>query len=92
MQPENEPERGHWFYLDLSAMAQSAGVPARRDLYVEAGPAANPGGFPIGGQARVNLPNDHLQYAVTWALLAAALVVIYVAYHLKLEREQKAKA
>ena len=37
----------------------------------------------------VELPNDHLQYAITWGLLALILAVIYVAYHLKLERERR---
>ena len=46
-------------------------------LIVEAGPAPNPGGLPIGKQARVGLPNDHLAYALTWYALAAALAVIY---------------
>lgn len=89
MQPENEPERGQWFYMDLAAMAKASGIDARTDLYIEAGPAENPGGLPMGGQTKIDLPNDHLQYAITWALLAAALIVIYVVYHLKLEREKR---
>ena len=89
LQPENEPRNNHWFFLDVPAMAASMGVSARPDIYVEAGDAPNPGDLPIGGQTKVNLPNDHLQYAVTWALLAIALAVIYVAYHVKLERERK---
>ncbi len=92
MQPENEPDRRVWFYLDVAAMAKAAGVAAREDLYVEAGPGTNPGGLPVGGQARIDLPNDHLQYAITWALLAMALVVVYVVFHLKLEREGKGSA
>lgn len=87
-QPDNEPERNVWFYIDPKQMAASAGVPARTDLYVDADAAPNPGGFPIGGQTRINLPNDHLQYAVTWALLALSLAGVYVMYHLKLERER----
>jgi surfeit locus 1 family protein len=35
------------------------------------------------GQTRINLPNDHLQYAITWFSLAIALAVIYVVYHLQ---------
>ena len=89
MQPDNEPQNHIWFYVDLPAMAAASGVPLRTDLYVDAGPAENPGGFPVGGQTRIELPNDHLQYAVTWGLLAAALAVIYVLYHLKLERERR---
>ena len=36
-------------------------------------PTPNPGGLPIGGVTIVDLPNSHLQYAVTWYGLAAAL-------------------
>ena len=55
-------------------------------MFLDAGPAPNPGGIPIGGQTKVELPNDHLQYAITWDFLAVALAVIYVVYHLKLGR------
>jgi surfeit locus 1 family protein len=89
MQPDNEPQNNMWFYVDLPAMAAASGAAVRTDLYVDAGSAENPGGFPIGGQTRIEMPNDHLQYALTWGLLAAALLVIYVLYHLKLERERQ---
>ena len=49
--------------------------------FVDAGPAANPGGIPIGGQTRTDLPNDHLQYAITWYSFAITLMVIYLVYH-----------
>jgi surfeit locus 1 family protein len=87
-QPENEPQKNVWFYLSPAEMVQAAGIPARTDLYLDADLAPNPGGFPIGGQTRINLPNDHLQYAITWALLALSLAVVYVIFHLKLERER----
>lgn len=89
MQPDNEPQHNMWFFIDLPAMATHATLPLRTDLYVDAGPAENPGGYPLGGQTRLELPNDHLQYALTWGLLALALIVIYVVYHLKLERERR---
>lgn len=89
MQPDNEPRHNMWFFVDLPAMAAHAALPLRNDLYVDAGPADNPGGYPVGGQTRIELPNDHLQYALTWGLLALALIVIYVTYHLKLERERR---
>jgi len=89
MQPDNEPGRNMWFFVDLPAMAAASGVDLRTDLYVDAGPAEIPGKYPVGGQTRIELPNDHLQYAITWGLLAAALAVIYVLYHLKLERERR---
>jgi surfeit locus 1 family protein len=83
LQPDNEPARNIWFWSDLQAMAAHADIAPERmvPVFLEAGPAPNPGGVPIGGQTKVNLPNDHLQYAITWYALAAGLAVIYVLYH-----------
>jgi len=85
--PANDPARGEWFWIDIPAMARAAGVPEALPFYVEAGPAPNPGGLPVGGQANTDLPNDHLQYAITWYALAAALAVIYL---ILLRRERAA--
>jgi surfeit locus 1 family protein len=89
MQPDNEPDKNVWFFLDLPAMVAKAGLQARSDIYVEAAASDIPGTYPLGGQTRINLPNDHLQYAITWALLAGALIVIYVIYHLRPPQEPK---
>lgn len=78
--PENDARKNVWLWTDIPAMAQHLGRPLQ-PVVVEALATPNPGGFPIGGQTRINLPNDHLQYALTWYLLAAALVAIYVLYH-----------
>lgn len=87
-QPDNEPAKNVWFYVDPAAMTAAAGVAARTDLYLDAEKSDIPGNYPLGGQTRIELPNDHLQYAVTWALLALSLAGVYVVYHLKLERER----
>jgi len=80
--PDNRPDLNFFFWVDLPAMAKLAGQPNTEARFlVEAGPAKNPGSFPIGGQTRIDLPNDHLQYAITWFSLAIALTVIYVLYH-----------
>jgi surfeit locus 1 family protein len=85
--PANDPARAEWFWIDLPAMAHAAGVTEALPFYLEAGPAPNPGGLPVGGQANTDLPNDHLHYAITWYALAAALAVIYL---LLLRRERAA--
>jgi surfeit locus 1 family protein len=89
--PDNEPANDVWFYVDVPAMARWAGLAAPRPYFLEAGPAPNPGGFPIGGQSRIELPNNHLQYAITWYSFAVSLAVIYILYHRKREREEQAK-
>ncbi len=78
LMPDNDPTRNVWFWYDLPAMAEAAGVPDAAPLYIEAGATANPGGVPIGGQTQIQLPNNHLQYALTWYALAIALAVIYI--------------
>jgi surfeit locus 1 family protein len=81
--PNNEPEQNRWFWRDLGAMATSmlgSGAPAVAPFFLEAEQSAIPGGWPLGGQTRLDLPNNHLQYAITWFLLALCLVVIYVIY------------
>jgi cytochrome oxidase assembly protein ShyY1 len=35
------------------------------------------GALPKAGPLRVNLPNNHLQYAITWFSLAACLVGVF---------------
>lgn len=75
--PENDAARREWFYIDVAALARAAGVPDAMPFYLEAGPAPNPGGLPVGGQTATDLPNPHLHYAITWYALAAALAVIY---------------
>jgi surfeit locus 1 family protein len=82
--PENVPERNVWFHVDVPLMRSMAGgkPDAKLDsFFLEADATANPGGFPIGGQTRLDIPNDHLQYAITWFLIALALAGVYLAYH-----------
>ena len=68
-------------------MARCAGLEGVLPFTVDAGPAPNPGGWSRGGVTRTALPNDHLQYAITWFVLAGALSVIYVLYHRKRDTE-----
>jgi surfeit locus 1 family protein len=70
-----------WFVKDVSAIAGAAGVVAAAPVLIEADSTPNPGGWPLGGQTRVDFPNDHLQYAVTWFGLALALLGVYLVYH-----------
>ena len=83
--PRNDAPGNQWFWIDIPAMAEHAGL-AFQPAFVEAGPAANAGGLPLGGQTRIELRNNHLGYAITWYALAVALAAIYVIYHLRRPR------
>ncbi|KAF6127550.1 SURF1 cytochrome c oxidase assembly factor [Phyllostomus discolor] len=67
--PENNPERNHWHYRDLEAMAKVTGT---EPIFIDADFKSTVPGGPIGGQTRVTLRNEHTQYIVTWYGLCAA--------------------
>lgn len=76
--PDNEPARGLWYYPEIDAMAAAAGLSRIAQLVLAADDRPNPGGLPEGAPAAVAIPNRHLEYAVTWYGLAAALAAVYV--------------
>ena len=77
------PDFAHriWFARDVAGIARADDLRLAAPAILEATMPRNARGWPRGGQTRVDLPNDHLQYALTWFLLAGALAVAYVAYH-----------
>jgi surfeit locus 1 family protein len=74
--PDNSPAKNEYYWKDIAAMTASAGLDRSEvlDLFVDAGPYDDPAALPVGGVTNIDLPNNHLQYAVTWYGLAAALV------------------
>jgi surfeit locus 1 family protein len=78
------PDTAHriWYSRDVAAMAAAARVKLAAPVVVEADAAPNPGGWPKGGQTQVTFRNEHLQYAITWFGLAAALLGVYLAFHI----------
>lgn len=88
--PDNEPARNNWFYVDVAAMRDALGIATEIDYWFAVDAPANPGGYPLGGQTRVNIANDHLQYAATWFIFAITLVVIYLIFGLRRGRSEAA--
>jgi surfeit locus 1 family protein len=77
--PASNAETNVWLYGELPEMAAHLGLETA-PVFVEIEANDVPGGFPIGGQTRVTLPNNHIEYAFTWLGLAIAMVVIYILY------------
>ncbi|HXQ45290.1 MAG TPA: SURF1 family cytochrome oxidase biogenesis protein [Caulobacteraceae bacterium] len=77
--PANEPGANLWYWRDIPAMATALGVsaPAPSFLMLER-PAPPPGG-PTPAAIPADIPNNHLQYAITWFGLALALAGVYLA-------------
>jgi surfeit locus 1 family protein len=83
MIPDNDPAKNIFYWKDRDVMAATAGLPAGYRLvpiFVDANNAPNPGGLPVGGVTIIDLPNNHLQYAVTWYGLAAALAGVLLVW------------
>ena len=90
--PDNEPKANRWFWRDLGAMARSMfpeGTVEVAPFFLDAEKSDVPAGWPEGGQTRLDLPNNHLQYAITWFLLALCLLVIYAVYVRGLYRRRR---
>ena len=78
--PDNDPAKNVFYWKDVRAMRETSGLDPAIDVLpfvVDAGDAANPGGLPVGGTTLIDLPNNHLQYAVTWYGLALALCGVF---------------
>ena len=84
--PANDISRNIWHWRNLAGMAQAAfpstpGTVLPLSIDREADPAgrAEPDA-PRGGVTRISLPNRHLEYALTWYGLGAALLGVYVTF------------
>lgn len=78
--PPADRARRLWFLRDPRAMAEVLGWAEARQLapfYIDLEAPLPPGGVPKPGPLQVSLKNDHLQYAVTWFLLAAAVTIAF---------------
>lgn len=95
--PDNDLRANIYYWKDLPTMASESGIAADKlvPFFIDADSTPNPGGLPIGGVTIIDLPNSHLQYAVTWYGLAATLLVIagisvWRRYHPKAPQEPEA--
>ena len=77
--PDDRPAENQWFSRDPAAIANAKGLTVA-PFYVAADDTPNPGGWPQGGQTSLSLPNNHLQYALTWFGIALTLVGVFGAF------------
>jgi surfeit locus 1 family protein len=75
--PQPDPGHNLWFERDPGAIARARNWGEVAPFFIELESPVPPGGLPFPGPLRVELPNDHLQYAMTWFGLAAVLVVCF---------------
>lgn len=85
--PDNRSAEREWFSVDLPGLSEQTGLELA-SVYVVAGPAAANGDaeavtYPVPMGRLPELPNNHLQYALTWFALAGSLLCVYVLAHFR---------
>ncbi|KQT88074.1 SURF1 family protein [Aurantimonas sp. Leaf443] len=79
--PDNDPAKNTFFWREVPAMAAGLALPDKATLLpftLDTGAGRAPGGWPVGGTTVIDIPNNHLQYAITWYGLAAVLAVMTI--------------
>lgn len=78
--PNDEPAKNLWFTADPQAIAAAKRVGPVAPFYVEQQSPVPPGGLPRPGSLAVTLPDNHLQYALTWYGLALVLLISFASW------------
>jgi surfeit locus 1 family protein len=78
--PADDVKGNVWYLRDPDAMAKAHHWQNFAPFYVEQESPVPDGGLPKPGKLVVNLPDNHLQYAITWFGLALGLAGVYVVW------------
>lgn len=80
--PLNQVGDDHIYWSDLDFISAEAGLDLAVPLvlYVD---DKRDGVYPVGGQIRLDIPNNHLQYAVFWYMMGFVLAVIFILHGLR---------
>jgi surfeit locus 1 family protein len=75
--PHDDVTKRLWFNRDQLMMAQALGWGAVAPFYIDLETPAPANSIPKPGPLEVHLKDDHMQYAITWFSLAAAVVIAF---------------
>jgi cytochrome oxidase assembly protein ShyY1 len=78
--PAPNPAARLWFVRDHHAMAKALGWGEVAPFYIDLESPAPENGIPRPGPLDVHLKDDHLQYAITWFGLAAAVLIAFAVW------------
>lgn len=75
----NDPEANRWYSRDVAAIGAARHIAGPlADYFVDADASSAAGALPAGGLTVIAFPNNHLQYAITWFVLAAMAAGAYM--------------
>jgi surfeit locus 1 family protein len=78
--PADDPKKNIWFLRDSKSIADFKKWATAAPFYIDQEEPVPAGGWPKPGKLEVQLPDNHLQYAITWFGLALALAGVYVVW------------
>jgi surfeit locus 1 family protein len=78
--PADDPNGNVWYLRDPKAIAAAKKWATAAPFYIDQEQPVPSGGLPLPGKLAVALPDNHLQYAITWFGLALALAGVYVVW------------
>ena len=66
----NDPATDTWYTRDVAAIAKARGLADVAPYFVDADAGADAAAWPRGGMTVIHFPNHHLNYLITWYVLA----------------------
>ena len=80
MMPAADHTKRLWFTRDINDMAQALGWGQVAPFYIDMEGPVPQSGLPKPGPLKPQLPDDHLQYAITWFGLSAAIAIAFLVW------------
>ena len=78
--PADDVAGNVWYVRDPKAMAAAKTWATAASFYIDQEAPVPTGGLPLPGKLSIALPDNHLQYAITWFGLALALAGVYTTW------------
>lgn len=78
--PADDPKNNVWFLRDSNSIAKFKTWLTAAPFYIDQEGPVPAGALPKPGKLEVRLPDNHLQYAITWFGLALALAGVFIVW------------
>ena len=87
--PVDDPAHNLYFTRDPAAIAAHFGLTRVAPFVIDQDKIAIPGGWPEGGATIGNIPNNHMEYALTWFGGAIGLWVVFGTHLFKVWQDRR---
>lgn len=88
--PADHPDKGEYFTRDAAVVAAHFHLSPVAPFTIDVDATQSSSGWPRGGTTERDLPNNHLNYALTWFGLTAGLLGVFIAFVIRKIKEARA--